>query len=133
MCCVQKINNTWEWTEIDSCKIIIWFTSNITCGFISKHILQCTYNITQKNWIDTFYYLLFTDERMEPNNKRIELWYSTYIYTYYFYGLISTCTIAFFYVLNFLITNERTILNHYKSIVIFYSLLTYAFQSAIGF
>ena len=80
---LQK-NITLDRTEVEYCKIRLWFTSNITFGFISKHILLCTYDISQNNWIDILYNLLFTDKRTISNHKTIELWYSTYVYTYYF-------------------------------------------------
>ena len=82
--------------EVEYCKIIFWFTSYITCVFIYKHILRCTYKISQKNWIDTFYNLFFTDERTKLNHKAVQLWYSTYVYTNYFYSLISIFIIELF-------------------------------------
>ena len=78
MLCATNI--TWYQTEVEYCKIRLWFTSNTTCGFIYKHILWCTYNIWQNNWNDTFYYLLFTDGWTKSNHKTIELWYSTSVY-----------------------------------------------------
>ena len=39
----------------------------------SKHILQCTYNFSQKNLIDTFYNILFMDEETNSNHLKIEL------------------------------------------------------------
>ena len=94
--CVVCKKIAWAWTEAEYCKISLWFTTDITCGFIFKHIIRCTYNISQKNWIDTFYYLLFTDGRTKSNHTTIGLWYSTYAYTYSFYILISIFIITFF-------------------------------------
>ena len=92
--CGKKI--TWDRTEVEYCKIRLWFTSNITCGFIYKHILRCTYDTSQNNWIGPFCNLLYTDERTKSNHKTVELWDSTYVYTYYFYILISIFIITFF-------------------------------------
>ena len=97
MCCVQK-NITWSRMDDVYCKIRLWFTSKITCGYISKHTIWCMYNISQNNWIDTFYNFIFTDEWEKSNHKTIELWDYTnvYIYTYTFCSLISICIITFF-------------------------------------
>ena len=40
MRCVQK-HITWDRAEAEYCRIEFWFTSSITCGFVSKHILRC--------------------------------------------------------------------------------------------
>ena len=82
MCCLQK-TITWSQTEVEYCKMRLWFTSHTTCGFIYKHIIQCTYEISQNNWIGTFYNIIFTDEWTKSNHKTIELWYSTYVNTYF--------------------------------------------------
>ena len=74
---VQK-HITWAWTEVEYFKIRSWFTSNITCGFISKKILQCIYDISQNILIEKFYYPIFTDEQTRLNNKTVELWDFTY-------------------------------------------------------
>ena len=78
MCCVQKYI-TWA-----HCKIRLLFTSNIEYGFISKHILWCTYDVSQNNWIDAFYNIIFTYERTKYNHKTIEWCDSTSAYTYFF-------------------------------------------------
>ena len=44
ICVVQK-NIRWYRMEVQYCKIRWWFTSDIACGFISKHIIWCTYDI----------------------------------------------------------------------------------------
>ena len=98
MCCVLK-DITWAQIEVDYCKIRLWFTSDITCGYISNHIVLCTYDILRKNWIDIFYIIIFTDEWNKSEHKIIELWDSTYVYTYYFNSLISILIITFFDVL----------------------------------
>ena len=94
MCCVQNnylgLNIGWViWY-----KIMIYIKNNM--WFYLKHVLRCTYDISQKNWIDTFYKLLFTDEWTKSNHKTIELCYSTHVYTYCFHSLILVCIIPFF-------------------------------------
>ena len=75
MCFVQK-HITLAQTEVDNCKIILWFKSNITFVFISKHILRCTYDISENNVIDTFYNLLFTyEQKIQPKNNWIVIFY----------------------------------------------------------
>ena len=81
--CIVWKNISWYLTEVEYCKIRLWFTSNITCGFISstfydlctifQKIIELTYytiffshmneiNWTMKNWIMRLYqciYILF--------------------------------------------------------------------------
>ena len=64
--------------------------------FNLKHILRCMYDVSQKNWIDIFYKLLFTDEWTKSNHKTIELCYSTHVYKYYLYFFILVYIIPLF-------------------------------------
>ena len=84
MLCAENV--IWDQTEVKYCKIRLWFTSNRTCGFISKHIIWCTYNISKNSWIDTFYNILFTNEQTRSKHKMIELLDYTTVYTYYLYA-----------------------------------------------
>ena len=47
--CYVKNNITWDQTKVEYSKIRLKCTSNITCGYISKHVLRCMNNISQKN------------------------------------------------------------------------------------
>ena len=84
-------NITWDRTEVEYCRIIVWFKSNITCCFISKNILWCMYDVSHRNLIGILYNIIFADEGTKSNYNTIQLLYMI-LYrcklrsnTYYFY------------------------------------------------
>ena len=133
MCCMTN-NISWALTDDQYCKIRLWFTSNITFGFISKHILRAAYDISQI--IELTHSTIFYSQKKEQNRTKKKFNYEIvpmYLKDLYIQFLVlikialshslmyvQNWTITFY---NVLISNARTRLNHSESIVIFYSLL----------
>ena len=92
----------------------------------------CT--IFDKNiWIDTFYSILLKSVWTKSNHKKIELSDSTNAYTYFFYNFEREFASSYYmmYVWNWkiifynvMISNACKGYNHYKSILILYSIVT---------